>query len=110
MYIYSFWFPFILSLSIIAINNSFVISFEINDLIYSVSSSFFLILFLILFFLIFIIQSFYFKTKYKFSKFKFNKKVRIKEKGYNSFVNGMIALANKDYKRAIQESKKSQLI
>ena len=96
----------ILGLSIIVISNSFVISFEINDLIYSVSSSFFLIFFLILFFLIFIIQSFYFKAKYKFSKFKFNKKIRIKEKGYNSFVNGMIALANKDYKKAINESNK----
>ena len=32
--------------------------------------------------------------------------IRNKEKGYNAFVSGMIALANKDYKRAILESKK----
>jgi len=34
------------------------------------------------------------------------KKIRNKEKGYDAFVSGMIALANKDYKRAILESKK----
>ena len=34
------------------------------------------------------------------------KKLQNKEKGYNAFVSGMIALANKDYKRAILESKK----
>ena len=34
------------------------------------------------------------------------KKLQNKERGYNAFVSGMIALANKDYKRAILESKK----
>jgi len=41
-----------------------------------------------------------------FSKFRVTKKLQNKEKGYNAFVSGMIALANKDYKRAMIESKK----
>ena len=52
------------------------------------------------------LQTFYFKTKFSFSKFIAIKKLQNKEKGYNAFVSGMIALANKDYKRAILESKK----
>jgi HemY protein len=53
-----------------------------------------------------LLQTFYFKTKFSFSKFIAIKKLQNKEKGYNAFVSGMIALANKDYKRAILESKK----
>ncbi|MCH2544524.1 MAG: hypothetical protein MK015_02230 [Alphaproteobacteria bacterium] len=52
------------------------------------------------------LQTFYFKTKFSFSKFIAIKKLQNKEKGYNAFVSGIIALANKDYKRAILESKK----
>ena len=55
---------------------------------------------------IFLLQTFYFKTKFSFSKFMAIKKLQNKEKGYNAFVSGLIALANKDYKRAILESKK----
>jgi HemY protein len=53
-----------------------------------------------------LLQTFYFKTKFSFSKFIAIKKLQNKEKGYNAFVSGIIALANKDYKRAILESKK----
>ena len=49
----------------------------------------------------------YFKTKFKFSKYKVNKIIQKKEKGYNAFVNGMIALANRDFKKAINETKKT---
>ena len=88
------------------INNSFIISFEVKDLIYSVNSSYISIIILFFLLIIFFFQSFYFKAKFLLSKFNISKKIKQKEKGYNSFVSGMIALANKDYKRAIQESKK----
>ena len=88
------------------INNSFIISFEIKDLIFSIDSSYVFILFILILLFIFVLQSIYFKSKLSFSKFLFSKKIKVKERGYNSFVNGMLALANKDYKRAISESKK----
>ena len=96
----------ILILVLVVFNNSFIISFEIKDFIYSVSSTYIFIPLLIFFVLIFLLQTFYFKTKFSFSKFMAIKKLQNKEKGYNAFVSGMIALANKDYKRAILESKK----
>jgi len=96
----------ILILVLAVFNNSFIISFEIKDFIYSVSSTYIFIPLLIFFVLIFLLQTFYFKTKFSFSKFIVIKKLQNKEKGYNAFVSGMIALANKDYKRAILESKK----
>ena len=96
----------ILILVLVVFNNSFIISFEIKDFIYSVSSTYIFIPLLIFFVLIFLLQTFYFKTKFSFSKFIAIKKLQNKEKGYNAFVSGLIALANKDYKRAILESKK----
>ena len=96
----------ILILVLVVFNNSFIISFEIKDFIYSVSSTYIFISLLIFFVLIFLLQTFYFKTKFSFSKFIAIKKLQNKEKGYNAFVSGIIALANKDYKRAILESKK----
>lgn len=88
------------------INNSFIISLEIKDLTYSINSSYLSIVIFFILLIIFFLQSFYFKTKFLVSKFKILSTIKQKEKGYNSFVNGMIALANKDYKKAIQESKK----
>ena len=87
------------------IANSFIISFEIKDFIYSFSSSYLFILVILIFVIIFFIQSLYFKSRFAFSNFLMLKKNSQKEKGYNSFVNGMLALANKDYKKASIESK-----
>lgn len=91
-------------LVLIITNNAFNISIEVGDLLYSVSSVYLLIPILIFLSLFFILQSFYFKTRFQFYKFKLNKKIKNKERGYQSFMNGMIALANKDYKKAIKES------
>lgn len=88
------------------ISNSFIISFELNDFIYSVSSSYIVIILLAGYLVLFILQSFYFKTKFSYSKYKINKFLKFKNKGFDSFVSGMIAVANKDYKTAIVESKK----
>ena len=90
----------------IIVNNSFTVSFALNDYIYSISSSYLFIFLIFIFLLLFFLQSFYFKTKFRYSKYKVNKFLKNKNKGYDSFVNGMIALANKDYKKAIVESKK----
>ena len=88
------------------IQNSFIISFAIKDFIYSVSSTYIFIFILILFLFIFFIQTFYFKTKFRFSKHRVDKKFQNKEKGHEAFVDGVIAIANKDYKKAMLENKK----
>jgi len=85
-------------------NNSFIISFAINDFIFSTSSNYLFIIFIIFFLIVFLTQSLYFKSKFSFFKFITLKQLKKKEKGYSSFVNGMLALANKDYKKAIQQS------
>ncbi len=96
----------VLFASSLIIQNSFVISFEIKDFIYSVSSTYIFISILILFVFIFFIQTFYFKTKFKFFNYRVDKKFQNKEKGHEAFVDGMIAIANKDYKKAMIENKK----
>ena len=96
----------ILIIVLTIVNNSFTVSFALNDYIYSISSSYLFIFLIFLFLLLFFLQSFYFKTKFRYSKYKVNKFLKNKNKGYDSFVSGMIALANKDYKKAIVESKK----
>ena len=96
----------ILFLGTLIINNSFTISFELKDFIYSISSTYIFIFLLVIFVIIFILQGLYFKIKFSFSRYKLNKVNKKREIGYNSFVNGMIALSGRDFKKAISESKK----
>ena len=93
-------------ITLFVINYSFNISIEISDYIFSISSAYafiFLILFLLIFF---IFQTIYFRTKFRYLKYKIIKKFNTKERGYNAFVSGMISIANKDYKKAVKETKK----
>ena len=53
-----------------------------------------------------IIQKLYFYIKETAVKFKYDREKSKYEKGYNSFLMGMVALANKDYKKAINETRK----
>ena len=62
------------------INNNFIISFAIKDLIYSVSSEYIFIFLLIFFIVVFLSQSLYFKSKYQFTKFLISNKIKKKEK------------------------------
>jgi len=96
----------VLFVSSFIIQNSFIISFAIKDFIYSVSSAYVFILILILFLFIFIAQTLYFKTKFRFSKYRVDKNFQNKEKGHEAFADGMIAIANKDHKKAVIENKK----
>ena len=88
------------------VNNQFLISFEINDLIYSLSSSYVFGFCLFLFVLIFSIQTFYFKIINRFNKYQLKRLQNKEKKGYNLFTRGMVAIANKDYKKASILSKK----
>ena len=95
----------LLLLVLVITSNAFNISIEIGDFLYTVSSVYLFIPILIFLSFLFVLQSFYFKTQFQLYKFKFNKKIQNKQKGYQLFMSGMIALANKNYKKATSESR-----
>ena len=103
-----FFIQFILLLIILSlvISNPFVVSFDISDLKYSLSSNLFIgafvSLILVIYFLIFI----YFKSRVSLNNFVMKKKYQRIERGYNYFVDAMIYLANKDNKNASISHKK----
>ena len=90
----------------LVINYSFPVSIAFDEIILSTSTSFIIFLvILIIFFVIFVQRIVYF-LKYRIYKFNLTRQKNYYEKGYYAFTKGMIALANKDYKKAIQENKK----
>ena len=91
--------------SLFIINNSFIISLEISDYIFTISSTYVFIALLLFLIFIFFFQTIYFKSKFKYQKFKITKNINNKQKGYDAFVSGMISIANKDYKKAVKETK-----
>ena len=90
----------ILFIVLLVVNNSFIVSFEINDFIYSFPSPYFLGFLLFLFVTIFIIQSIYFKINNKINRYRTIRLLENQKKGYDYFTRGMVAIANKDYKKA----------
>lgn len=86
--------------------NSFNVVFEINELQYIFSSNILLFLITVFLLLIFVFLLIYFKSKFQLQKYLYVKKNNNLEKGYNYFVEAMIALANKDKKTAIQSNYK----
>ena len=100
----------LLIIILLAINYSFVVSIEIQDFIYSIPSTYFLIGFLIFFFIIFLLQSLYFKLKFNLSKYRVNKvnkdkRIRIAKKGQQKYFKLFNELNVADYivKRSINE-------
>ena len=85
--------------------NSFIVTFDIKITI-CFSSNLFLFFGILLFICIFIIQFFYFKSRYNLQKYFLLKKNKKLQKGYEYFVEAMIALANKDKKNAVSASYK----
>ena len=96
----------LLSITIFLVSNSFNISFDIGDLSYNFSSNLLVISLVIFTLLVVLINFFYFKTKFIFQKFSYIKKFERTQKGYDFFVESMIALLNKDNKTAINSARK----
>ncbi len=96
----------LLSVTFFLISNSFKVSFDIGDLSYSFDSNLLFITLIIFIFLIILINFVYFKTKFTFQKFLFAKKISKTQKGYDFFVEAMIALMNKDNKSATNSARK----
>ena len=90
----------------IVISNTFVVSFDIGEYQYSFSSNLFFSLIAFLLVILYIIQYIFFKTRFSFQKYLFVKKYKRLQKGYNYFVDAMIAIANKDNKLAISSNNK----
>ena len=96
----------LLSITIFLVSNSFNISFDIGDLSYNFSSNLLVIAVVILILLVVLMNFIYFKTKFVFQKYSYTKRFERNQKGYNFFVESMIALLNKDNKTAISSAKK----
>ena len=99
-------FLLILALVVLLVSNTFIISFDIGDYKYSFSSNIFLGGLLGVLFILYIFQYLYFKAKFSFHKYILINKFKKLEKGYLFFVDAMIAIANKDNKKAISSNKK----
>ena len=96
----------LLSISIFLVSNSFNVSFDIGDLSYNFSSNLLLIALVILILLVLLINFIYFKTKFVFQKYLYVKKFERMQKGYDFFVESMIALLNKDNRTALNSARK----
>ena len=86
--------------------NSFLVTFEIKDLLYTFSSNLLLFFGILIILFIFIVLFFYFKSRYKLQKYFLLKDKKNLQKGYGYFVDAMISLANKDKTNAVIASKK----
>ena len=96
----------LLSITIFLVSNSFNISFDIGDLSYNFSSNLLVIAVVILTLLVVLMNFIYFKTKFVFQKYSYTKRFERTQKGYDFFVESMIALVNKDNKTAINSFRK----
>ena len=96
----------LLSFTFFLVSNSFNISFDIGDLSYNFNSNL-LVGLLVIFILIIVLINFaYFKTKFVFQKYSHDKKLKKTQKGYDYFVEAMIALLNNDNKSASNSARK----
>ena len=96
----------LLSITFFLISNSFNIFFDIGDLSYNFSSNLLVIAFVVLILTVVLINFIYFKTKFVFQKYSYVKKLTRTQKGYDFFVESMIALLNKDNKSATNSARK----
>ena len=88
------------------VNYSYPVSIALDQIIISTSSSIIIFLIIFIVFLILFFQKIIFFFRQKFSSLKHMRNNNNYQKGYQAFTQGMIALANKDYKNAILENKK----
>ncbi|PPR46027.1 MAG: hypothetical protein CFH18_00481 [Alphaproteobacteria bacterium MarineAlpha5_Bin8] len=93
-------------LGTLIINFSYPVSIALEEVIISTSSSVIIFLLLTTVFLILFFQKILFFIRQKFAALKHSNRNNNYQKGYHAFTQGMIALANKDHKKAILANKK----
>ena len=98
----------ILTIALVSIilSNNFVVSFDIGEYQYSFSSNIFFAIIGTILIILYFVQYIFFKTRFTFQKYLFLNKYKRLQKGYNYFVDAMIAIANKDHKLAISSNNK----
>ena len=85
------------------IQNQFHLIFR--DITITTSTSVLIIGLLILIIISLLLQRFVFFLKQSKQKYNFYRERSIYERGYNAFVQGMVALANRDFKKVVSEAK-----
>ena len=96
----------IIALVSFILSNNFVVSFDIGEYQYSFSSNLFFAIIGTILIILYFVQYIFFKTRFTFQKYLFLNKYKRLQKGYNYFVDAMIAIANKDHKLAISSNNK----
>ena len=104
LYIF-FQFVILLTIASWAIQNSKPVSFVFRDITITTSTSVLIIGLLIIIIICLLLQRFVFFLKQSRQKYMFYRKRSIDERGYNAFVQGMVALANRDFKQVVSEAK-----
>ena len=90
-------FIFLLTIASWAIKNSQPVSLTFNDIILTTSTSVLVIGLISIVVVALILQKIFFYIKHLKLNYLFKKERSRYEKGYNSFLQGMIALSNKDF-------------
>ena len=85
--------------------NPFKISLDIGNLKYTFSSNFFAILIIIFTLLLYLSFYIFFKSRLSINNYLIKNKFKKLEKGYQYFVDAMIAISNKDNRNAIKAHK-----
>ena len=100
------FFQFIILFIIVtwAIQNSKSVSFIFRDITVTTTTSVLIIGLLAIIMVALLLQRFIFFLKQSRQKFRYNRNKKIYERGHHSFVKGMAALVNKDFKKAIIEA------
>ena len=104
LYIF-FQFIILLIIASWSIQNSKPVSFIFKDITVTTSTSVLIIGLLVVVIICLLLQRFIFFLKQSKQKYKFYRERSIIKKGHNSFVQGMVALANKDFNKVIAEAK-----
>ncbi len=96
----------LLSVTFFLVSNSFNISFDIGDFAYNFSSNLLFSFLIILIVIVVLLNYVFFKTKFVFQKYSYVKKLNKTKRGYDYFVEAMIALLNNDNKSASISARK----
>jgi len=103
-----FQFIILLIIASWAIQNSKPVSFIFRDITVTTSTSVLIICLLLIIVLFLLLQRFIFFLKQSKQRYSIYRERLNYKRGHNSFLQGMVALANKDYKKAINESRNVQ--
>ena len=86
----------IIALVSFILSNNFIVSFDIGEYQYSFSSNLFFAFIGTILIILYFVQYIFFKTRFSLQRYLFLNKYKRLQKGYNYFVDAMIAIANKD--------------